>query len=71
MNTTDVNNTEIIEMMQTLMNEGLQGFPAVMARIYNLAMRSYLLGTLLFFGRPHSRSAELVTLRGADSSSTD
>ena len=39
MNTTDVNNTEIIEMMQTLMNEGLQGFPAVMARIYNLAMR--------------------------------
>lgn len=39
MNTTDVNNTEIIEMMQTLMSEGLQGFPAVMARIYNLAMR--------------------------------
>lgn len=39
MNTTDVNDTEIIEMMQTLMNEGLQGFPAVMARIYNLAMR--------------------------------
>lgn len=39
MNTTDVNDTEIIEMMQTLMSEGLQGFPAVMARIYNLAMR--------------------------------
>lgn len=39
MNTTDINNTEIFEMMQTLMNEGMQGFPAVMARIYNLAMK--------------------------------
>ncbi len=39
MNTTDVNDTEIIEMMQTLMNEGMQGFPTVMARIYNLAMK--------------------------------
>ena len=39
MNTTEENDTEIFEMMQTLMNEGLQGFPAVMARMYNLAMQ--------------------------------
>ena len=39
MNTTEVNNTEILEMMQTLMNEGMQGFPTVMTRIYNLAMQ--------------------------------
>ena len=39
MNTTERNDTEIFEMMQTLMNEGLQGFPAVMARMYNLAMQ--------------------------------
>ena len=26
-------------MMQTLMNEGMQGFPAVAARMYNLAMQ--------------------------------
>lgn len=38
MNTTETNDTEIVEMMQTLMNEGLQGFPAVMTRMYNLAM---------------------------------
>ena len=39
MNTTETNDTEIVEMMQTLMNEGLQGFPAVMTRMYNLAMQ--------------------------------
>ena len=39
MDTTETNDTIIAEMMQTLMNEGLQGFPAVMARMYNLAMR--------------------------------
>ena len=39
MNTTERNDTEFSEMMQTLMNEGLQGFPAVMARMYNLAMQ--------------------------------
>lgn len=39
MNTTERNDTEIFEMMQTLMNEGLQGFPAVMTRMYNLAMQ--------------------------------
>lgn len=39
MNTTATDNTEIVEMMQTLMNEGLQGFPAVAARMYNLAMQ--------------------------------
>lgn len=39
MNTTNENNTEIIEMMQVLMNEGMQGFPAVMTRMYNLAMQ--------------------------------
>ena len=39
MKTTEVNNTEIFEMMQTLMNEGMQGFPTVMARMYNLAMQ--------------------------------
>ena len=39
MNTTERNDTEIFEMMQTLMNKGLQGFPAVMARMYNLAMQ--------------------------------
>lgn len=39
MNTTEENDTEIFEMLQTLMNEGLQGFPAVMARMYNLAMQ--------------------------------
>ena len=39
MNTTETNDTEILEMMQTLMNEGLEGFPAVMAKMYNLAMQ--------------------------------
>lgn len=39
MKPTNVNNTEIVEMMQTLMNEGMQGFPSVMARMYNLAMQ--------------------------------
>ena len=39
MRQTPTNDTEIAEMMQVLMNEGLQGFPAVMARLYNLAMR--------------------------------
>lgn len=39
MNTTAVNDTEMTEMLQTLMNEGMQGFPAVMARMYNLAMQ--------------------------------
>ena len=39
MNTTAVNDTEMAEMLQTLMNEGMQGFPAVMARMYNLAMQ--------------------------------
>ena len=36
MNTTETNDTEIVEMMQTLMNEGLQGFPAVMTRMYEV-----------------------------------
>ena len=39
MNTTTVNDTEIFEMMQLLMNEGMQGFPAVMTKMYNLAMQ--------------------------------
>lgn len=39
MNTTETNDTEILEMMQTLMNEGLEGFPAVMAKMYNIAMQ--------------------------------
>ena len=39
MNPTRTNDTEIMEMMQTLMNEGMQGFPAVMAKMYNLAMQ--------------------------------
>ena len=39
MNTTAANDTEIAEMLQTLMNEGMQGFPAVAARMYNLAMQ--------------------------------
>ena len=39
MNTTETDNTEIVEMMQTLMNEGMQGFPAVAARMHNLAMQ--------------------------------
>ena len=39
MNPTRTNDTEIMEMMQTLMNEGMQGFPAVAARMYNLAMQ--------------------------------
>ena len=39
MNTTAVNDTEMAEMLQTLMNEGMQGFPAVMARMYNLDMQ--------------------------------
>lgn len=39
MRQTTTNDTEIAEMMQVLMDEGMQGFPAVMARLYNLAMR--------------------------------
>jgi transposase-like protein len=39
MRQTQANDTEIVEMMQVLMNEGMQGFPSVMARLYNLAMR--------------------------------
>jgi len=39
MKPTDANNTEITEMMQVLMNEGMQGFPTVMTRMYNLAMQ--------------------------------
>ena len=39
MRQTPTNDTEIADMMQVLMNEGMQGFPAVMARLYNLAMR--------------------------------
>lgn len=39
MNATEVNDTEIFEIMQVLMNEGMQGFPAVMTRMYNLAMQ--------------------------------
>lgn len=39
MNTTTTNDTEIIEMLQTPMDEGMQGFPAVAARMYNLAMQ--------------------------------
>lgn len=39
MKQTQTNDTEIFEMVQVLMNEGMQGFPAVMARLYNLAMR--------------------------------
>ena len=39
MRQTQTNDTEIVEMMQVLMNEGMQGFPAVMSRLYNLAMR--------------------------------
>ena len=39
MNTTETNDTEILEMMQTLMNEGLEGFPAVMAKMYYLAVQ--------------------------------
>ena len=39
MNTTAVTDAEIAEMLQALMNEGMQGFPAVAARMYNLAMQ--------------------------------
>jgi len=39
MKPTETNDTEIAEMMQVLMDEGMQGFPAVMARMYNLAMQ--------------------------------
>ena len=39
MNTTEANNTEIMEIMQTLMNEGTKGFPSVVAKMYNLAMQ--------------------------------
>ena len=39
MKPTETNDTEMAEIMQVLMNEGMQGFPAVMARMYNLAMR--------------------------------
>ncbi len=39
MDTTTTNDTEIIEMLQTPMDEGMQGFPAVAARMYNLAMQ--------------------------------
>ena len=39
MNPTPINNTEMIEILQTLMNEGTQGFPAVVAKMYNLAMQ--------------------------------
>ena len=39
MNTTETYDTEIFEMMQTLMNEGTKGFPDVVAKMYNLAMR--------------------------------
>lgn len=39
MKTTDTHCTEIPEIMQVLMNQGMQGFPEVMARMYNLAMQ--------------------------------
>lgn len=39
MNTTATDNTEILEIMQTLMNEGTKGFPSVVAKMYNLAMQ--------------------------------
>ena len=39
MNTTAADNTEIMEIMQTLMNEGTKGFPSVVAKMYNLAMQ--------------------------------
>ena len=39
MNTTATDNTEIMETMQTLMNEGTKGFPSVVAKMYNLAMQ--------------------------------
>ena len=39
MNATETNDTEIKEIMQTLMNEGTKGFPSVVARMYNLAMQ--------------------------------
>ena len=39
MNTTATDNTEIMEIMQTLMNEGTKGFPSVVAKMYNLAMQ--------------------------------
>lgn len=39
MNTTETYDTEIMEMMQTLMNEGTKGFPDVVAKMYNLAMQ--------------------------------
>ena len=39
MNTTDTNDTEIIGMMQMLMEEGTHAIPAVVARMYNLAMQ--------------------------------
>ena len=39
MNATETNDTEIKEIMQTLMNKGAKGFPSVVARMYNLAMQ--------------------------------
>ena len=39
MKTTAADNTEIMEIMQTLMNEGTKGFPSVVAKMYNLAMQ--------------------------------
>ena len=39
MNTTDTNDTEIIGMMQLLMEEGTHAIPAIVARMYNLAMQ--------------------------------
>ena len=39
MNTTETNDTEILEMMHTLMNEDLEGFLAAMAKMHNLAMQ--------------------------------
>ena len=39
MSTTDTNDTEIIGMMQMLMEEGTNAIPAVVARMYNLAMQ--------------------------------
>ena len=39
MSTTDTNDTELIGMMQMLMEEGTHAIPAVVARMYNLAMQ--------------------------------
>lgn len=39
MKTTDTHCTEIPEIMQVLMNQGMQGFPEAMAKMYNLAMQ--------------------------------